>query len=125
MLDPFWALGFNRFENESFPPYNIVKDEEDFFVEVALAGYNPVDIKVELDNNTLSIESEKNPREEQFLYKKIANRAFSLKFELAPHMEVKEVTSRHGILTVHVHKNIPPELLPKKYEVKMLEAIEK
>ena len=114
---------FDPFVNDKFPPYNVRKDDNDYFVEVALAGYDPKDIDVEVKDNTLSISSDKVDLNGEFLYKKIANRKFNLKIELAQHMEVKEVTSENGILTVHVHKEVPPELLPKRYEAKRLSNI--
>jgi len=67
--DPFF-IGFNDMfdrlnsvhttaSHQSYPPYNIVKVEDDVFrVDLALAGFDKKDVDVSVDNGTLVIKGE-------------------------------------------------------------------
>ena len=49
----------------NYPPYNIVKVEKNKYdVEVALAGFSKEDVKVEVEDGKLIIESVKSDKEE-------------------------------------------------------------
>ena len=66
--DPFF-IGFNDMfdrlntvhtmaSHQSYPPYNIVKVEDDVFrVDLALAGFDKKDVDVTVDNGTLDRKS--------------------------------------------------------------------
>ena len=44
---------------QRFPHYNIVKQDNKYDIEIALAGYNKKDINVNLEDSILSIESKR------------------------------------------------------------------
>jgi molecular chaperone IbpA len=58
---------FNDFErrfsnqiNTSYPPYNILKhDENSYVIEVAVTGFQPDEITVEIDQNQLIVKGER------------------------------------------------------------------
>ena len=72
--DPFF-IGFNGMvdrlnsvhtmaSHQSYPPYNIVKVEDDTFrVDLALAGFDKKDVDVTVDNGTLVIKGEVSTEE--------------------------------------------------------------
>ena len=46
-----------------YPPYNIVKiDDYNYVIEMAIAGFNKNDIKIELSDGELTIKSKKNKK---------------------------------------------------------------
>ena len=56
-------------------------------------------------------------QEENFLFKGIANRAFTRTFALDDHIEVKNAEMFNGMLKVFLEKIIPEHKKPKKIEV--------
>ena len=65
----------------SYPPTNVSKDGENYRIEMALAGLDDKDIKVEVQENTLTIMHESEQTEEDKLYKGIAQRSFRRQFK--------------------------------------------
>ncbi|MBD0297882.1 MAG: Hsp20/alpha crystallin family protein, partial [Flavisolibacter sp.] len=55
-----WGLSNNSTTNTTIPAVNIKETNDNFEVEVAAPGMTKEDFKVELDNNMLTIRSEKN-----------------------------------------------------------------
>jgi molecular chaperone IbpA len=56
--------------------------------------------------------------EDNFLFKGIANRAFTRTFALDDHIEVKDAEMLNGMLKVFLERIIPEHKKPKKIEVK-------
>jgi len=126
--DPFF-LGFNdqfvRWENNkkvtsTFPPYNVKKvDEDNFLVELAVAGYDREDLDVTVDKDTLIIKSNRDNEEEgDFLHKGIAGRNFTQTFTLGEYMVVKSASLDNGLLTVKIEREVPEEAKPKTIKIK-------
>ena len=47
----------------TYPPYNIVKNDDDkFTLEIAVAGFSKDEIEIEFKENILKIESKSQPR---------------------------------------------------------------
>ena len=119
--------------NTGYPPYNIVKlDEDNFHIELAVAGFSMNELSITLDNNQLIIEGDPTfkefPDEEHvewkqaedpkhFLHKGIANRNFIRTFQIAEHVEVKDASLELGILKITLERNVPEELQPKKIAI--------
>ena len=80
----------------NYPPYNIKKiDNNHYVIEMAVAGFdkNELDIMMSSDNGTLTVSSkaiQNTNRDDNYLFKGIANRAFSRSFALADTVEVKD-----------------------------------
>ena len=85
-----------------FPVYNIRKDEEKHYIEVALAGYDKDELVVETEGNTLAIKTaaDRKTKECEYVVKNIAVRNFELKFKVATGTKVKKADMENGILTV-------------------------
>lgn len=133
-LTPFHraTIGFDQLFNEldrtfansvntGYPPYNIVKvDEDNYEIELAVAGFSMNDLSITLDKDQLIIEGHPNEHEDDiplFLHKGIANRNFIRTFKIAEHMEVKDASLELGILRITLERNIPEELQPKKIAI--------
>ena len=99
----------------NYPPYNIVKTSEDeFHIEVAVAGFSEGEIEINLDNRLLTIKGSKATEPEaEYLHKGISNRNFLREFTLAEHVEVASAGQKDGILTINLVRIIPEEKKPK------------
>jgi molecular chaperone IbpA len=126
--DPFF-LGFNdqfaRWETNkkslsSFPPYNVKKiDEDNYVVELAVAGYDREDIDVTVDKDTLIIKSEReNDDKSDYLHKGIAGRNFTQTFTLGEYMIVKSASLDNGLLTVKIERELPESARPRQIKIK-------
>ena len=126
--DPFF-LGFNdqfvRWETNkkttsSFPPYNVKKvDEDNYVVELAVAGYDREDIDVTVDKDTLIIKSEReNDDKADYLHKGIAGRNFTQTFTLGEYMIVKSASLDNGLLTVKIERELPESAKPRQIKIK-------
>ena len=133
--DPIFSslfVGFDRlFENmaqmsagskslPSYPPFNVVKDGDQYIVEVALAGIDKKDLDVEVQENTLSISYDSSNKEESDnkLYRGIAQRSFRRQFSLAEDVEVTGASFKNGLLQIDLERIIPEEKQPKQFKIK-------
>ena len=125
--DPFfigWDRQFKDLEkvmhnSTNYPPYNLVKvDEDNYMIELALAGFKREDIKVEQEKNVLTIKGSSETEEENsYIHKGIGARSFTRTFSLSEYMEVAGVMMADGILKVLVVRNVPEEAKPKTFEI--------
>ena len=92
----------------NYPAYNIAKDdEENYRIEVALAGFSSADISIETEKGMLKIEANKTEENANYIHQGIAQRGFSKIFRLAEHMKVDEARFVDGILTIYLRREIP------------------
>ena len=114
---------FFRTPTSAFPFYNIVKTGDvTYDIEVALAGYNKKDIKVDYADNLLTIKSvkeeKKSKEKDGMIHKGIAKRYFSKAFTIADDVEIKGAELKDGLLKVSLNKILPENKKPKTIEVK-------
>ena len=107
----------------NYPPYNIKKTGDNTYViEVAVAGFAKQDIEIELADGKMlikgNVQSDDADSAENFLFKGIANRAFTRAFTLDDQIEVKDAEMFNGMLKVFLERIIPEHKKPKKIEVK-------
>ena len=112
---------FNRLPtiNAGFPHYNIKKAGEDnYILEMAVAGYKKSDINVNVTDGVLSIEGNSSDKEEDFVHRGIAKRAFQRQLQLSEYVECKGAKLEDGMLKVELNYNPPDNKKPKKITVK-------
>ena len=130
---PRLAIGYERFLDQvmnytaasggggdGYPPYDIVKSGEDIFcIEMALAGFTKDEIKVEVKENTLTIEGDISGRHDNsdYVHKGIARRAFQRQLFLSDTVEVKEAELTDGVLYIRLKQNIPEDQRPKQITI--------
>jgi len=103
----------------NYPPYNIRKVEENkYVIELAVAGFGKSDIEICIEDNKLIVTGNAKEDSENFLYKGIANRAFTRTFLLNDHIEINDAAMMNGMLKIALEKIIPEHKKPKKIEVK-------
>ena len=104
----------------NYPPYNIIKkDDNNYLIEVAVAGFSEGDIKVTVEQNVLNINAENSDEEttDEFVHRGISSRKFSRTFNLAEHIEIKAAKVENGILSLVLEREIPEQLMPKSIEI--------
>ena len=125
-------VGFDRIFNDRFftapqtnyPPHNIVKySENNYAIEVAVAGFAKEDIKVSVDQDQLTISGIKNRQggddvEVEYIHRGLAARDFEQVFTLAEYMEVVGAKVENGMLHIDLTRIIPEALKPRSIEIK-------
>jgi molecular chaperone IbpA len=111
-----------------YPPYNIVKtDENKYCIEMAVVGFGKNNIDIEVANGTLTIKGglmtvddmvNETVNPVSYIYKGIADRAFTRKFVLADTVEVKNAELINGMLKLWLENIIPDDKKPKKVDIK-------
>ena len=103
-----------------FPPYNIRKEgENNYIIEMALAGFGKKDIEVEVADGTLSIRSVKeNTEDDDTIYRGISYRRFERKFTVADDVVVNGASLENGMLMIELERIVPEEKKPRIITVK-------
>jgi molecular chaperone IbpA len=104
----------------SYPPYNIEKTKEDAYrISVAVAGFTPEELTVEVRDATLVIAARKTEEDapRHFLHRGIATRAFERRFALADQMRVTGALHEHGMLHIELVREMPEALKPRRIEI--------
>ena len=96
----------------NFPPYDVLKTENDYLITVALAGYDADDIAVSVDNSVLTIQSNgvENPalqHHESMIHQGIATRSFDLQFAIGENIKVESSKMIKGMLSIRLNY-VPP-----------------
>ena len=110
----------NQPRNDTFPPHNIVyaKDSESFKVELALAGYAEDEIKITLQEQVLTIETDGlEKKETEYIHQGIAQRKFKKQFTLGEYLVVEGAEFINGLLTITINKELPEEKKPQTIEI--------
>ena len=106
--------------NKKYPPYNIVKSgENDYQISIAVAGFSPEELELELHENTLTVRGRVQDREDQgkYLHRGIASRSFERRFQLADHIRVTQARMDHGLLHVELVRELPEALKPRQIPI--------
>ena len=108
--------------NNSYPPYNILKhDENSYELEIAVTGFTPEEVVVEIDQNQLVVTGKRIRAEDvetQYLHRGLATRDFTRSWTLAEHMEVGEGRIKNGVLTIPLTRIVPDALKPRQLKIK-------
>jgi molecular chaperone IbpA len=110
----------NQVSQESYPPFNIEKiDEENYRISIASAGFSQENFLIEVENQQLTVGVRASKREEQssYLHKGIAQRSFEKRFKLADHVHVTSASYEHGMLHIDLVKEVPEALKPRRIEI--------
>lgn len=123
------AIGFDRLFDlaeaaqrvgeDSYPPYNIERlDENRFQISVALAGLKPDEAELTVEQNVLTLEGRKGDKDDRtFLHRGISARNFKRQFTLADHLEVKGADFENGLLVIDLQREIPEAKKPRRIAI--------
>ena len=108
--------------SNSYPPYNISKvDDNNYIIEMALAGFNKDDIEIELADSELTVRSKKREdsnNDVNLIHQGISHRSFNRKFTLSEEILVKNAEMKNGMLIIKLEKFIPENKKPKLISIK-------
>ena len=105
----------------NYPPYNVIKvDEDNFVVELAVAGFSKTDIDVSTADGKLTVKGELNTEDNdsKFIHRGIAARKFTREWALGEYMEVKAAELKDGMLKIDIVRILPEEKKPKTIKIK-------
>lgn len=115
-----------RGKDSGYPPFNLIKlNENNYAIELAVAGFAEDELDVEVENGELVIRGtnrevsleealhdlEHNPVE--YIHRGIAARDFVKRIKLAEGVEVNSAHVKNGILTVKLEQFIPEPVKQK------------
>lgn len=112
---------FGNATTNNYPPYNVVKiDDDKIVMEFAVAGFAKDEVKITTEKNVLTIKADKTETEteKKYLHKGIAARKFARSFTLPEYYEVESAGMDNGILYIDLIKNVPEEKKPKAITIK-------
>ena len=99
-----------------YPPYNIERtDENAYRIEIAVAGFRPEELNIEVKENLLTVQGRKPANDDQrrFLHRGLAERNFERRFQLADYVVVTEAKLADGLLSVSLKRELPEALKPR------------
>ena len=104
----------------TYPPYNIEKTAEDAYrISIAVAGFAPDDLVVEVKDGALVVSARRSDEAAQtaYLHRGIATRAFERRFALAEHVRVTGAAHENGMLHIDLVRETPEALKPRRIEI--------
>ncbi len=107
---------------QGYPPYNIERlGENEFRIELAVAGFSEADLDIETDAGQLTIVGRKPEAEtaegREYLHRGIAERSFVRRFQLADHVIVTAASLTNGMLRIALERQLPEEKKPRKIAI--------
>lgn len=104
----------------TYPPYNIRQTGDNTYViEIAVAGFGRQDLELELEDGKLTVKGNvhTNDTDDNYIFKGIADRAFTRQFTLADTVEIKNADLINGMLKIWLERFIPEDKKPKKINI--------
>ena len=113
-----------RFANQvasNYPPHNIVrKDEQNYYIEMAIAGFMKEEISVEVEGDQIFVKGERKKEEDteiQYIHRGLSARDFARQFQMAEHMVVKGAIIKDGILRIDLEFIVPEDKKPRLIDI--------
>ena len=117
----------NSPNGNGYPPYNIAQiNEDEFMISLAVAGFGMDNLSIEKDGDQLRVEGTAPGGDEEvnYLHKGIGGRNFRREFTLAEHVDVKNAQLELAMLNIHLVRELPEALKPKKIKSNASETID-
>ena len=128
------AVGFDRLANllenaarssqdSGYPPYNIeTLGENAYRIEIAVAGFTPDELNIEVKENLLTVTGRKSANDDvvpqkTYLHRGLAERDFERRFQLADYVVVTDANLVNGLLTITLKRELPEALKPRRVEI--------
>ena len=107
-----------RTGTDNYPPHNIVRvDDENFIIELAVAGFSQEDISIEVKDGILLVRGAKGDDAREYAHKGISSRKFEKSFRLSEFVVIDGANLVNGILVVNARVEVPEERRPRKIEI--------
>ncbi|NOY37596.1 MAG: Hsp20/alpha crystallin family protein [Chlorobi bacterium] len=105
-----WPAFFDSTSHFSVPAVNILEDEKEFKVELVAPGIDKKDVDINLEDDILTISSEKEMKSEEkdgkYMRREFNYTSFSRSFVVPEEVDAEKISAEHknGILTIHLPK---------------------
>jgi len=107
-----------RHANDHYPPHNIVKvDDQEYLIELAVAGFNEEELEIEVKDRTLTVSGEHISKGREYIHRGISTKKFKRTFRLSEYVQVHGADLVDGILAVQLKVVIPEEMRPRKVKI--------
>ena len=122
-------IGFDNFFDEisrlnnntssNYPPFDVIrKDNLNYQINLAVAGFKEDEIEIITFDNSLLIKGKKIKKfSPDTIHKGISFKPFEKKFNLNPLIEVLNAQLENGILVINLFRKKPFIKTPKKIEI--------
>lgn len=125
IVDEFFGRDFmpDLFESQTgvnMPSVNIIEGKDDYRIEVAAPGLEKKDFKINLENNVLTITSEKEEKSEEererYMRREFSYSSFTRSFSLPQSVDTANITANHkdGVLMITIPKREDAKVKPAK-----------
>lgn len=125
IVDEFFGNDYlpNLFEFQTginMPSVNIIEGKEDYKIEVAAPGLDKGDFIINLDNNLLTITSEKEAKsedeKEHYMRREFSYSSFKRSFRLPQTVDPENISASHsnGVLSIVIPKRDEAKIKPAK-----------
>ena len=132
------AVGFDRLagllesaartsQDSGWPPYNIEATGENAYrIEIAVAGFKPDELTLEVKENLLTVTGRKTANDinadgpavqKTYLHRGLAERDFERRFQLADYVVVTDANLDNGLLAISLKRELPEALKPRRIEI--------
>ena len=92
--------------------------EDEFVIEVAVAGFTESGIDVEQKERSLTISGKYESKDREVIHRGISTKSFKRQFRLSEYVQVTGASLKDGILAVTLKLEIPKEKQPRKIKIK-------
>ncbi len=132
-FSPFYrsAVGFDRLAGlleaaaksdsaSGYPPYNIENVGDNAYrIEIAVAGFKPEELAIEVKENLLTVTGKKpaNDDQKRYLHRGLAARDFDRRFQLADYVVVTDANLSDGLLSISLKRELPESLKPRQISI--------
>ena len=105
---------------QGYPPYNIERTgENDYRIEIAVAGFKPEELTIDVKEAVLTVQGRKAANDEprRYLHRGLAERNFERRFQLAEYVAVTDAHLADGLLQIALKRELPEALKPRRIEI--------
>lgn len=88
----------------AYPKYNLIKNDNGYVIELALAGFSKEELSVTTSNGVLTVSGKKEEKASNFLHQGISSKSFTRVFDLNSNLEIGDVDFVDGILSIQVNR---------------------
>jgi len=125
------VVGFDRLANlleaaqaetdsTGYPLFNNERTaENEYRIEIAVAGFRPDELEINVKENLLTVQGRKTANDEprQYLHRGLAERNFERRFQLADYVIVADAQLADGLLSLTLKRELPEALKPRRIEI--------
>ena len=101
----FWH-SFAGVNQQTYPPYNIIKRGNDFTLEFGVAGFSRDELSIDYDGRSLELagvkSNEPESKDVEYVHRALAKRNFKQTIAVRGQFDIGEVYLENGILTVEM-----------------------